>query len=175
MKDLCHLLPAIVAVVFSLVLATLAADDLVTATYQDSVACVDVNTGRYPTWEDAPTSAEEFGHDNPEEICRLPIHHQPEEMGGRNPESSGRVSTSTWVTPRATHSGEWESVWAFKKEKEARIDSSGLDFFTAAETACLTSRRHCPQTNMAITDPQSSSGAPPSKTVSVTDNIQAGA
>ncbi|EJK43699.1 hypothetical protein THAOC_37829, partial [Thalassiosira oceanica] len=72
MKGLCHLLPAIVAVV-SLVLATLAADDLVTATCQDSVACADVDTGRYPTWEDAPTSAEEFGHDNPEEICRLPI------------------------------------------------------------------------------------------------------
>ena len=72
-QDLRQLLPAIVAVVFSLVLATLAADDAVTATCQDSGACDDVDTGRYPTWEDAPTSADEFGHDNPEEICRLPI------------------------------------------------------------------------------------------------------
>ena len=72
-QNLRQLLPAIVAVVFSLVLATLAADDAVTATCQDAGACDDVDTGRYPTWEDAPTSADEFGHDNPEEICRLPI------------------------------------------------------------------------------------------------------
>eukprot|EP00571_Detonula_confervacea_P002185 CAMPEP_0172326870 /NCGR_PEP_ID=MMETSP1058-20130122/57864_1 /TAXON_ID=83371 /ORGANISM="Detonula confervacea, Strain CCMP 353" /LENGTH=331 /DNA_ID=CAMNT_0013043765 /DNA_START=102 /DNA_END=1097 /DNA_ORIENTATION=- len=29
--------------------------------------------GRYPTWEDAPASTEEFDHDNDKSVCRLPI------------------------------------------------------------------------------------------------------
>ena len=29
--------------------------------------------GRYPSWEDAPSSYEEFDHDNDGKVCRLPI------------------------------------------------------------------------------------------------------
>eukprot|EP00804_Cyclotella_cryptica_P011474 CCRYP_016394-RB/>CCRYP_016394-RB protein AED:0.43 eAED:0.43 QI:195/1/1/1/1/1/4/148/320 len=40
-------------------------------------------TGHYPTWEDAPASAEEFDHDNDKSICRLPIISVAEWETGR--------------------------------------------------------------------------------------------
>ena len=32
-----------------------------------------IETGPYRSWEEAPSSFEEFGHDNHESVCRLPI------------------------------------------------------------------------------------------------------
>ena len=96
-QDLRRLLPAILAVVFSLALATLADD---AATCQDTVACADVDTGRYPTWEDAPTSADEFDHDNPEEICRLPIISLKKWEAGKFWCVSGRDDIHTACTTR---------------------------------------------------------------------------
>ena len=39
--------------------------------------------GRYPTWEEAPSSSEEFDHDNDGKVCRLPIISVEEWEGGR--------------------------------------------------------------------------------------------
>jgi hypothetical protein len=52
-----------------------------TCTNEDATCTIP--TGRYPTWEDAPASMEEFNHDNDKSICSLPIISVEEWEKGR--------------------------------------------------------------------------------------------
>lgn len=59
------------------------ADDEV-CTKVDGTSCDEkIDLGRYPRWDDAPTSAEEFDHDNDKTVCRLPVISVEEWEAGR--------------------------------------------------------------------------------------------
>ena len=51
---------------------------------EDGTSCAsETPLGRYPTWEEAPSSTEEFDHDNDKSVCRLPIISVEEWEEGR--------------------------------------------------------------------------------------------